>query len=594
MLAAAAAATVAAHELSDPAELKVLEAACVAAGDDATWTADDARGLAFLVAAGLGAAGANPAALDAFGELLAGLALHAINSDDVSLALLVAQLSRRAASDHPPEVGTHAARCWVQAAIAAVVVGLADVNDVQRANLADHGGRALAMAASLDTAAIADTIRSVIAEPALQGWGVRAVRPLIDALPQIAAQDTDLAVDLGASVWLFQDDRSQPTNMLNSQILPLISNRQQDLESVQYQVSQKFPALAAVDVVAATRLLIKIVEARSQSRHGGIEAQTQQRPWVRDSGNLRYAGGHRSLPDMADALVDRLEKLAPAGSAAITLLIDGLTHADVWNRLLHRAATSQSPALATTLRPVLSSPSLFAHSQTWPAAGHLAARLSPALSTSDRHALEQTMVAATEPAADDPESRRDRLRERRDALLNALASGQASEDATRPLPPVMLRDDRPQPAEPDTDNPAPSPEAKLFHEVDEALGKANQPDNRDAASRRLLAMWPQLSAARAADPANRHLHDRLLRAVGYIARLPEVLPDTAIGRQILAAVETAMPQPSPTAGQPDVNNNPFASWSSTPETEALSTTRILLARPEWQRAHGDQLRADRS
>ncbi|WP_233586186.1 hypothetical protein, partial [Micromonospora sp. BL1] len=52
-----------------------------------------------------------------------------------------------------------------------------------------------------------------------------------------------------------------------------------------------------------------------------------------------------------------------------------------------------------------------------------------------------------------------------------------------------------------------------------------------------------------------------------------------------------MPKPSPAGSQPGVSNNRFASWSCTPETEALSAARTLATRPEWQRAHGNQLRA---
>jgi hypothetical protein len=591
MLAAAAAATVAAHELRDAAELEVLELACVAAATDAAWTVDDARALAFLVAAGLDTSGRNPAALDAFGQLLEGLALAALNNDDIGLALLVAQLGRRAAGDHPPTPGTQAAHSWVQAAIAAVLVGLNDVNDPRRANLADHGGRALAIAVTLDAVATADTIRLVIAEPALRAWGVRAVGPLIDVLPQIAARDPGLAVNLGASVWLFQDDRSQSTNMLNSQILPLISNRQQDLESVQYQVSQTFPALAAVDVVAATGLHIKIVEDPSRSRYGDIESHTNQRPWVRYSDDLRYAGGHRSLPAMAKALVDRLEETAPACSDAIDLLTEGLTHAEVWNRLLHRAATSESLGLANALRPALSSPSLFAHSQTWLAAGHLAARLSPALSPAEHHALEQTILAATEPGADDPDQRRNRLREQRDILLSAVTSGRTGEDPDDMLPPVLPPDDQPHHDQPAADMTTLSPEERLLHEVDETLEKTSRAEDRDGASRRLMALWAQLNARHAVEPSNRQLHERLLRAADHIASLPEVLPDTVIGGEILLAVETAMPQPGPPGDQSDVKSNRHGSWSSTPETVALTAARTLLARPEWQRAHGDRLRA---
>ena len=121
----AAAAAVAAHEVRDAAELEALGSSCVATANGAGWTTDDARGLAFLVAAGLDAPGTNPAALDAFGQQLEGLAAHALNNDDIGLAVLVAQICRRAAGDHTPTPGTQAAHSWVQAAIAAVLVGLA-------------------------------------------------------------------------------------------------------------------------------------------------------------------------------------------------------------------------------------------------------------------------------------------------------------------------------------------------------------------------------------------------------------------------------------------------------------------------------------
>ncbi|GGM66479.1 hypothetical protein GCM10011608_59650 [Micromonospora sonchi] len=579
MLAAAAAATVAAHEMRDPAELEPLESACIAGVDAATWTVDDARGLAFLVAAGLADAGSNSAALDAFGELLAGLALHAVNNDDADLALLVAQLSRRATNDQPPVPGTLAARCWVQSAIAVFRVGLTEVNDPRRANLADRGGRALATAATLDAAATADTIRAVIAEPTLRAWGVRAVRPLVDVLPQIARQDPTLAVDLAASVWLFRDDRSQPTNMLNSQILPLRSNRQQDLESVQYQVGRKFPDLAAADVTTATRLFIQIVEPLSASRYRGIETETAHKPSVLYGDALQYAGGHGSLSSMADTLVDRLDELGPDCGEAIDLLINGLTQAEVWNRLLHRAETSESTGLATVLQPALSNPSLFAHGETWPAAARVAARLAPHLAAPDRDALTRAIVEATEPAADDSERRRHSLHERREALLNALAtSGTIADPAQTPL--SLSLSGVPEQVEPDT---ASSPYTRLLQDVDEALEQANQAAEREAAGRRLLALWPRLEAA---DTANRRM-----RAACHIACLPEVLPDNSVGRQILADVEAALPKPEGDTGQPASNGSRHASWSSTPETEALTVVRVLLARPQWRSAHGDELRA---
>jgi hypothetical protein len=590
MLAAAAAATVAAHELRNAAELEALESSCIVTANNADWTVDDARGLAFLVAAGLDAPDTNAAALDAFGQLLEALAVHALNNDDIGLARLVAQLCRRAASDRLPTRGTQGADSWVQAAIAAVLVGLADLNDPRRADLADYGGPALAMATTLDTAAAADTIRLIIAEPALLAWGVRAVRPLIDALPDIAAQDPALAVDIGASVWQFQGDTSQSTNITNSQILHLISTGQQDLESVRFQVRQGFPGLAAIDVLAATNLFLKIVESRSLPEYAHIGSQTNQRPRVRYGDDLQHAGGYGSLSAMADALIDRLEHTAPTCSDAIDLLIENLTHAEAWNRLLHRAAISESVGLANVLRPALSSPSLLAHGQTWPAAGHLAARVCRTLTAAEYKSLEQTILAATEPGPDDSELRRNGLRERRDILLTATRAARIGVDATHLLSPVLPPDDQPYDEQGSTDTTELSSEARLLHEVNEALEKTNRAEDHDDASRRLMALWPQLNTRHAAAPSNRHLHERMIEAAGHIASLPEVLPDTAVGREIFLAVQTAMPQPTRAGGQPGVNPDLHGSWSGTPETAALTAARVLLARSEWLQVHGEWLR----
>jgi hypothetical protein len=166
---------------------------------------------------------------------------------------------------------------------------------------------------------------------------------------------------------------------------------------------------------------------------------------------------------------------------------------------------------------VLSSPSLLAHGQTWPAAGHFAARVSPALTQAEYQVLERTILAATEPDADDPEYRRNGLRERRDILLTATRAARMDVDATHLLPPVLLPDEQPYDDQPSTDTTELSSEARLLHEVGEALDKTNRAEDRDDASRQLLALWPQLNARHAAAPSNRQLHERMIEAAGPIA-----------------------------------------------------------------------------
>jgi hypothetical protein len=162
-------------------------------------------------------------------------------------------------------------------------------------------------------------------------------------------------------------------------------------------------------------------------------------------------------------------------------------------------------------------------------------------------------------------------------------------DATHLLPPVLLPDEQPYDDQPSTHTTELSSEARLLHEVGDALEKTNRADDRDDASPQLLALWPQLNA-RAAAPSNRELHERMIEAAGHISSLPEILPDTVVGREIFLAIQTAMPQPTTAGGQPGVNPDRHGSWSSSPETAALTVARVLLTRPEWRQVHGEWLR----
>jgi hypothetical protein len=536
------------------------------------------------------------------------LAQHAAAADDVDLAVLAAQLTTRAAGGRTPAPNTVAARCWVQTALIVMAIALTDLADGRRARLAEVGGRSLATAAVLDPAASADTARRVIAEPALRAGGTGPVRQLINIVADIATQAPDLAVEIGMSVWLLDEDRSRPTSILSSRILPLTSNRQQELDGARYQVGTRFAALAAADIVAAVRLFVRILSERASARYSDVDQPTGRRPWVRHGEDLRFVGGGRVLPKMVDTLVEHLDALAQAGGSAagtaVTLLVAELTHAEVWNRLLHRAVTAESSALADIQRVVLINPGLFAHGETWIAAGHLAARLSPTLPHDDHQEIEEAILAATEPAASDAHGR-NHLRQRRDRLLGALDPQQIRSPAARrhveeltaagrsvsPLPPVMLdRGDLlllPEPEPPDASDA--SPYAVVLRGVAEALEQAGRPDERGAARQRLRLAWPRLAAVPADDPAAGEAHLARLRAAGHLACLPDVLPGSVLGGEVFAVVRAALPTPTGHTGRARTNSSRNPSWGETPETIALTAARVLVSRPEWRASQGDQL-----
>jgi len=293
IIAAAAAAAVAAAELATATDLDELRTAITEDGN--TPRAEDARTLAFLVADAVNTAGRDePTA--AFAEFVLSLAEHARTADDINLAHLAARLSLRATDKHQPTPGTPDAACLVRTAVAVTSVALADPADSGRAQLAGPACRALAIAAVIDTPGAAHVVRAVVTEPIIRAWGANTVWPITGAFREIAAQSPELAADIGGVVWLFDEDRTQVTDIYGSQILSLTSNRQQDLDSLRHQVGKNFDALVSADVRAAARMLTGIVQrhVRTEDATSPRSAQSRApmaRPLVHHGYTLRHIGG---------------------------------------------------------------------------------------------------------------------------------------------------------------------------------------------------------------------------------------------------------------------------------------------------------------
>ena len=119
---------------------------------------------------------------------------------------------------------------------------------------------------------------------------------------------------------------------------------------------------------------------------------------------------------MVDAFARGMQDLAEAGGRVepdtgqadttlgqiVARLVSELHHGEAWKRLLARAASAQSAALARALLPALSTASLYAHHETWNEAAHAACRaatlLTPAELSRLQDAVRRTADARTAPA----------------------------------------------------------------------------------------------------------------------------------------------------------------------------------------------------
>jgi hypothetical protein len=628
LLAASEAARVAALQMNDAADVLMLADAATGAATDlaGTWGQAEARYLPFLLAAAV-ARKPRDGALACIDALTCNLARHAHADDDVSLALLAAQLPVRAASRANDGSATgNATYPWTAAAaIDCLTVALKDLDDPRRAMLADPGGRLLAVAAQRDPNALAEVITAVIAPDALRAWSMNTIRHLTRILPTIASRAPDLAIAIGLAPWQYEETRRTPTPLIDSAILGMSSNLQQDVDGERYTVGTGFARVMQADPVAATELLLRILQLPGMYRLPPI-AEWREPPRVRQGTPLAFAGGHQVLLTMTDAFSRELQRLAEASTRTagdsgdqdgdagqiITRLVDALHHGEAWKRLLSHAATAPSAALARALLPALSTPSLYADHQTWLEGAHAACRAAPLLMPEElarvRAAVGRITDATISPTR--PENR-EALGQRALAILAALdgaTSGQARPTLPPPsthplnaLPPVRDLSDIPFRAEWGIDMPVPGSIGDLEFRIRERLESPAHTDTAGDASAcaSLIRLWDELSNFTAAEDLHRtEAADLNVQIAERLADCPDTVPDSPVGIRIIATLLSALPAiiDAPDEGESqEADQSSWASsltpgWGVTAATRSAQALVRLYRRESWQAAHGQAIR----
>jgi len=629
LLAASETVRVAALQMNDIADLSPLaDAATRAATDQAgRWNHVEARYLAFLLAAATARNGRHDA-MACIDALACDLARQARTADDVDLALLAAQLPVRAATGQNPVPGGLGYPWTAAAAVDCMTVALKDPADPARTMLADPAARLLALAAAANPAAVAPVVATVIAPDTLHAWGMKAIRHLTSILPAIASKAPDLAIEIGAAPWQYEETRRTPTPMLGSAILELSSNLQQDVEGERYMVGTRFAELMRTDPTTATALLLSILQLPRLYQFAP-GADWREPPSVRQGTPLAFAGGHQALITMIDAFSRELQDLAEAGDRTepdtdqpdttlrriIARLVRELHHGEAWKRLLAYAASAQSAALARALLPALSTASLYAHHETWNEAAHAARRavtlLTPAELTRLQDAVRRIADARTAPAT--PPHRA--ALEERTRMILAFLQEAAPGPGTSPiaaqapgnispagLPPLQVVPDISIWAEWSSEDTVPGSFDDLARRVRERLqDPAHTQQAGDTAScRALIALWDELETFIAAggDRQSEAL-DLAVEIAERLAACPDTMPDSALGTRIIATLLSALPDPASlqaTAATRSVGQSSWASsltpgWGVTAATRSVQALVRLYASEPWHTAYDREIRA---
>jgi hypothetical protein len=633
LLAGSAAAAVAAGGVESLSDVLMLADACTGTteGDHGRWDVGDARGLAFLMAAAIRKGSLIPEAFAVLAALVDYLARHAGETDDIDLAALAADLPRLTLATRPQELAPFMATHLVPAAVTSMEIVLADPADPRRARLAMIASLLLAHAAAADPDASRPAVVRLCTPDMLHALGIRAYIPLVERISDIARQDPGLAVDIGAVAFEYKETRDERTPLIASAIMAMSTSRKDELDGLRYMVGTAFGRLTEVNAAAAASLLLRALEASAESRGRFLRRGFPVPPHPRYESALEFSVGHGVLLTMAKALIDHLTLAAAAGTThaelaavptevadAVQQLTAGLRNSDVWQRLLVRAAVTDSPMLALALMPALRVPNLFAYPGTWIPAGHVARRLSPLLPIPERAELEAAIWNLVD-AGDGPTDpdRANRLTQNRDMIIYSLPATMITDERIRQrrdeLPDNALELMLPELREADLDDlhhgtwTAEPPEPNSAHDIQLRLSEISKQlsgeddEARTQAERHLIDIWESVGPTPdPAEPSAAHgidvtFPDVRLQAAKLLAHLPRTTPQSRLGSEVYSALRSNLPEPTATHASNERHDtwasDSTASWSTTPTNSAVEGIIALTNRPDWHASHDRELSA---
>ena len=652
-LASAAAARVVAYEATGIEDLAGLITACTPGSmpDDRS-SQSDALMLTYVVATALIGHQAEEVdrqrGLGLLTQLTERLAEAGHEADDLNLARLSVVILNRLPHGSVAAQTRSFMNQWARSAALALSTALAQPSESRRQILAT----AAAMAASSVVAFVPEMLVPIVKRLAdsevMTQWGVTPILRVLPALPSLAVADPDAVVEIASSVWRFDETSDEPTTLGDSLLLRFSSTRRADADHARWEIVSEFPSLLRAAPLTGIALLLRLIESDDviDSATTGIGSE----PTVRHGRPLSLIGdGQTDFGEVVQAVAAELDGLANTDPAdghadpmlddAIELLQTQMTHSEAWQKLLDYAAARGDPSLGHRFLPLLLTPSgLLRHSQTWDAAGRLAARLSPSLSEEQHEALERAVLHAT--SVDDADG--DLKDDADDDVRRSMASkwlidrrgrllGSFGRDALRSAEARNWLDDAESTGRALGALPSPSsaeamgmaypfdeqlndltggstvsePARECLRLVDAAVQQAHssQPGEREQGVAALFEALPQLdsllSDSEQESAIQGELRRNLLTAAEILTGYPSLMPDTEVGKLVLRTltdVLNAPPRTRTSDAESELEDHGASTLdelngqvdSSAPH--AIDGLGNLLGRAEWSNPHGAEIR----
>jgi len=271
-------------------------------------------------------------------------------------------------------------------------------------------------------------------------WLAREVKHLIPI-------DPFLVEEIYRVAFTHQVLSKEPTPLVQSFILPLRSNRQQDYQMALYELAEAFPEFLEHSPERATRALIAVMEAYFYQSHPSAYNEESEETFDFDGRQARLCNDNSAIWDkgdiyrhdeplkMLDTFQQHLEKLAEREDsmeklrALVHVIVSNNRLAVFWCRLLLVGARFPN-TLGREILPLAWAMPVLKSFDTGAPAGEFLKSIFSILPTSQRHRIEQAILAIPESFPADFSEKGEHIRNR---LLGCLSDTELVTDEARGL-----------------------------------------------------------------------------------------------------------------------------------------------------------------
>lgn len=244
-------------------------------------------------------------------------------------------------------------------------------------------------------------LKELLRDDNLIAWGHQSLFTLTQEVGHLGSRIPGFVSDLySAAFGTPLPSQDEKRNMSGSRILNLVTNKRQDRELVQHNLSEGFHRFVLSAPVEAAKTLVHVIGHLSEARSSSAELLTfsfggKVARYRRDYSSLWAKRSSTYGYEMLDGFRKGIGKLIKAGRLneyreVVTVIVDENEHAGVWAALLRIGA--ENPDLAVNLSPLLSALPILSGLDTRQPAGEYLAIVFDKLPEPDRRSIEQSIL----------------------------------------------------------------------------------------------------------------------------------------------------------------------------------------------------------